>query len=175
MTKTEYVCVKTASGLGDVDDDGVQDWADACPCVANPGQEDNDGDGLGNVCDPDDDNDGIPDDWDCAPLDASHDSVPSEIGATIVMGISTDEIAWTAVPQTQFSNLYRGMGTEEAPFAFNHVCYEPMSVDTVSSDMETPPPGGYFYYVVSARNTCGEGPLGSSSDGQLRPNPSPCP
>ncbi|MGH1491081.1 MAG: SdrD B-like domain-containing protein [Acidimicrobiales bacterium] len=43
----------------DTDGDGVLDNADNCPDDANPGQEDNDGDDAGDVCDPDDDNDGL--------------------------------------------------------------------------------------------------------------------
>ncbi len=46
---------------GDVDDDGVPDSSDNCPFEANPGQEDRDGDGLGDVCDPDADGDGVDD------------------------------------------------------------------------------------------------------------------
>ena len=42
----------------DVTDDGVPDEADNCIEVANPDQRDTHGDGYGNVCDPDLDNDG---------------------------------------------------------------------------------------------------------------------
>ena len=38
----------------DTDDDGLDDPADNCPTVANPSQEDRDGDGTGHACDPDD-------------------------------------------------------------------------------------------------------------------------
>ena len=36
----------------DGDGDGVDDGADSCPSVANPGQEDTDGDGVGDACEP---------------------------------------------------------------------------------------------------------------------------
>ena len=43
----------------DSDGDGVADATDNCQFVANADQADADADGLGDVCDPDDDNDGI--------------------------------------------------------------------------------------------------------------------
>jgi hypothetical protein len=43
---TGFICDTNA----DADGDGVPDALDNCPVVYNPGQEDNDGDGVGNVC-----------------------------------------------------------------------------------------------------------------------------
>jgi hypothetical protein len=44
--------VGTPSGPTDSDGDGVPDETDNCPSISNPDQADNDGDGIGNVCDP---------------------------------------------------------------------------------------------------------------------------
>jgi thrombospondin type 3 repeat protein len=54
-------------GLGDEtqdsddDGDGVLDASDNCPVTAGASQADGDGDGAGDICDEDDDNDGLPD------------------------------------------------------------------------------------------------------------------
>ena len=55
-------------GQLDTDMDGVPDAVDNCPTTVNTDQADFDGDGLGDFCDPDDDNDGLADELDCGPL-----------------------------------------------------------------------------------------------------------
>ncbi|MBM4353873.1 MAG: hypothetical protein FJ109_08765, partial [Deltaproteobacteria bacterium] len=53
----------------DVDGDGVLDYQDNCPYVANADQANFDMDSLGDACDQDDDNDLSADDQDCQPFD----------------------------------------------------------------------------------------------------------
>jgi hypothetical protein len=52
---------------GACDEDGIPNSRDNCPRVYNPKQEDFDKDGLGNACDPDNDNDGVLDSEDKCP------------------------------------------------------------------------------------------------------------
>ena len=52
----------------DEDMDGVPNETDNCPDKGNPGQEDTDGDELGDACDVDDDGDGLRDSVDLQPL-----------------------------------------------------------------------------------------------------------
>ena len=63
--------------ITDFDGDTFLDGSDNCISVSNPLQIDSDSDGAGNVCDSDDDNDGVSDTSDAFPLDNT-ESVDSD-------------------------------------------------------------------------------------------------
>jgi hypothetical protein len=75
-----------ASPASDSDGDGIQDSLDNCPWIANPGQQDCDGNGIGDACEiaygaMDCNGNGVPDTCDIAlgtSLDVDFDSVPDE-------------------------------------------------------------------------------------------------
>lgn len=70
-TKFSAEFVQGDSGPIDSDNDGIVDGNDNCPNDANPGQQDSDGDGIGDACDTsgptDTDNDGVADNSDNCP------------------------------------------------------------------------------------------------------------
>ena len=70
-----------AAEHADTDGDGVGDNGDNCPVTANAGQSNFDGDTQGDVCDNDDDNDGVADGSDLFPFNPA-ESIDSDSDGT---------------------------------------------------------------------------------------------
>lgn len=158
----------------DADGDGVRMPADSCPVLANAAQTDGDSDGVGDPCDncaavfnPDQrDSDGN------GQGDACLCAVVSEV-ALDLSWTGTSTLTWSAAAGASTYNVYRG--SRSAGWTYNHTCLLSALVTPGISDSGIPVTGTAFYYLVSGKNACGEGPLGTASGGQPRPNSNPCP
>ena len=64
--------------IGDSDGDGIVDVSDNCDFVVNPEQLDTDGDGIGDLCDPDMDGDGVTNELDNCPMDYNPDQANND-------------------------------------------------------------------------------------------------
>lgn len=81
--------IRLRTGFIDTDGDGLMDDEDNCPTVAGADQTDTDGDYMGDICDPDDDNDGVPDVDDEEPLDWTIATPPAAVGTgKIIIDVS---------------------------------------------------------------------------------------
>jgi hypothetical protein len=144
---------------GDYDCDGVPDGADNCPADRNPGQEDLDLDGQGDVCDLDD-------------------------GEIQIRLPNRARIEWQDEAGIDSFNLYRGdlsllrsrgwytQNPADVPSAVRR-CHAPV---TSILDEAPPPPGQATFYLVAGNTGGVEGWLGVDSSDVSRPNfYYPCP
>jgi PKD repeat protein len=174
IVKPGSICALSADGSGDADGDGAPDGVDTCPCVPDAAQIDSDGDGAGDACDPDDDNDGVPDVDDCAPLAATVTAPPGPIGASL--GVANDgTLAWERAVQGYTSNVYRGVAAPGQPWSYALACLGDQVPAPQLQDADVPAPGQAFYYLAGGRNLCGDGPVGQDGAGQPIIPAVPCP
>jgi hypothetical protein len=148
---------------------------DDCDGLVDEGFPDTDGDGLADCVDTDDDNDGVPDALDCAPLSYAVTHVPVEVAESVLLPLGTVmRINWGMLPETNVYNLYRGLVDITHGWTFQTVCLLSESTGTTLNDATVPPSGTLYYYLQAGENLCGEGTLGTGSDGQSRPVTQAC-
>ena len=163
-----------------VDLDGnprVQDGNNNGVAVIDPGAfefSDLDGDGLPDWIDPDVDGDGVDDGADCMPRMRGVAAPAAPIGNTLRLGPSRSTLTWERSSQGHTSNVYRGVIPAGQFFTYNEVCFDAENPGLQSTDPAVPPVGTVYFYLVSAKNICGESAAGLDSHGMyVYPNP-PC-
>jgi len=105
-------------------------------------------------------------------------SIPGPIGPTLLLEVGTITVlSWSRSEQGLTSNAYRGTIEPGLPWAYDEICLEAANPGTMSltPDEELPPAGAAFYYLVSARNVCGESRIGQASAGNDLHAATPCP
>ncbi len=147
---------------------------DNCNLSVDEGFPDTDGDGLKDCVDTDDDNDGVLDAADCAPLLYSVAHTPGEaLNLSVVGSPSLTQLAWEQVPEANVYNVYRGL-VQIQGWAFQSVCLYSEAANVRLNETQSPPLGQFYYYLQAARNVCGEGTLGTGTGGSTRPTATPC-
>ena len=106
-----FALLPAAALAADSDGDGVADDADNCSVVANGGQDDADGDGYGNACDGDYNNDGATDEADRAIIQAA---VGSQQGDASYVA-AADHTASGSVGGADFLAFQRMSGAAPGP------------------------------------------------------------
>ena len=142
----------------DLDRDTFPDTCDNCPTIWNPGQEDMDRDGQGDVCDLDD-------------------------GVIYIVLPDRVSVTWQMEAGFESFNEYRGLlsvlrssglytqDPQTTPGAARNCRLTVASL----ADGTNPPAGQGFFYLVSGNHNGIEGSLGTDSLGVERLNSNPCP
>ncbi len=82
-------------------------------------------------------------------------------------------LQWGPALGASIYNTYRGTipagGLGTGSPVYDHVCFESgdaqLNGAQLSVDVEDPPVGASFYYLVDGESSCGEGTLGTATDG----------
>ena len=165
---------KTSITLADADGDGVPDRNDNCSSAANATQDDFDLDGAGDVCDPDDDNDGLADAGDCAPLNAASGAVGLVNAVTVGSSGGAAHLAWGTAARAETYDVQRGTLSELRLPSYGTCLATGLTATTYDDPDAAPAEDGFFYLVRGHDAGCGGG--GSlGTDGSGAPRPPACP
>ena len=150
----------------DVDGDACDDCSGGMFDPAGDGP-DFDGDGICDPSDDDDDNDGTDDVADCEPFEKGLSAQPSEVSTVRQF---EDRIGWLRGTQGFTFNVFRGEIGETGVAAGWSLasCLFAQTPLTEVEDPEAPAPGEGFFYLVAARNACGDSGVGNTSSGNIR-------
>jgi hypothetical protein len=136
-----------------------------------------DGDGLRDSLDPDRDGDGIANGSDCAPDDPAN-PVPGEAGSMSVgSGVANSTLlSWAAVPGAATYDVARGSfsGMQSSGDLTGAIGLSCAQATTNYEDVNLPPAGDGYYYLIRAESLCGKGTWGEDS-GQMARGLTACP
>ena len=122
------------------------------------GPADADGDGRDNLAD-------------CRPDDPGVFAAPGEVSG-LAFGPDRSTLSWNSAAASAGSStehqVVRGLVSLLPVGGASDVCIATGTLTSSVSDTELPPADGTFWYLVRARNACGTGPYGTTSDGSPR-------
>ncbi len=133
---------------------------------------DADVDGLANATDTDDDNDGVLDGADCAPLSAGAFAVPALV-TNMRFGPGKTLLTWnSAAPSAGTGTVHHVVRGTLNQFPVGGGAAETCLGTVASASItDTTPPGSGrqgFWYLVRGSNVCGDGSYGSATNGTPR-------
>ena len=128
-----------------------------------------DGDGTPDSVDTDDDNDSVDDLLDCNAFDSAVSQAPGPIGPTLrvnkdMPGGTGAELEWQKGLEGHTSNFYGG-DISSGPWSYNESCTAAELPGSQTSDATMPASGDAVYYLISARNSCGDSRMGQDNMG----------
>ena len=99
--------------------------------------------------------------------------ITQAINDSVVFDLTGTVLSWTDPPGLY--SVYRGSRTDGTPWSYDHVCFDSHTASTSTTDLDNPPEGSTFYYLVTRLGACGESIPGTDSAGNPNPNALPCP
>ena len=160
----------------DADADGCDDCSGGGDSPAADGY-DSDADGLCDLGDPDDDDDGTPDVEDCAPRDADYSEPPPEVEDLRVARTASTSVSWSAQAGSMrydvASGPLSGLRSTETGAGAVDCLGDDAELTSLVDSRSDPPPGEGYYYLARAQHAC-DGSYGPAGPEAQRTDPLAC-